>query len=217
MEGGAPASRDELRRLRRSVGFVFQFHCSVRASIGARRTSAWRRCTSIVDPRARRSETARELLRELGVEARADAWPRALSGGEAQRVAIARALAMNPPVLLMDEPMASLDQSRRAELGKLLQRLAGAGTYPPRDDARRSVRPNSSRTRILDDSGRASGREVLVLSSEFSVLGTRELRTENRELRTTSDSPQAASRRAPSTSCVLRPPSPSCRCTRLCR
>jgi len=126
MEGGAVASRDELRRLRRSVGFVFQFHClfehlSALQNVCLAPVNVARR------PQHDAERTARELLRELGVEARADAWPRALSGGEAQRVAIARALAMNPPVLLMDEPMASLDQSRRAELGKLLQRLAGAG------------------------------------------------------------------------------------------
>ena len=72
-------------------------------------------------------QTGRELLKQLGVESRADAWPRELSGGEAQRVAIARALAVNPPVLLMDEPMASLDPSRRAELGALLQRLTTSG------------------------------------------------------------------------------------------
>jgi polar amino acid transport system ATP-binding protein len=72
-------------------------------------------------------QSARDLLQQFGVESRADAWPRELSGGEAQRVAIARALAVNPPVLLMDEPMASLDKSRRAEVGALLQRLAASG------------------------------------------------------------------------------------------
>ena len=72
-------------------------------------------------------KNSRELLAQLGVDSRATALPRELSGGEAQRVAIARALAVNPPVLLMDEPMASLDPSRRADLGALLQGLTNAG------------------------------------------------------------------------------------------
>jgi ABC-type polar amino acid transport system ATPase subunit len=66
-------------------------------------------------------------LDELGVAARARALPRELSGGEAQRVAIARALATNPPVLLLDEPTASLDPARRGELGATLRQLASTG------------------------------------------------------------------------------------------
>src|SRR5207247_4027839 len=70
---------------------------------------------------------AHELLAAFGVDHRANALPRELSGGEAQRVAIARALAVDPPVLMMDEPTASLDPPRRAELGALLKGLADQG------------------------------------------------------------------------------------------
>src|SRR5262249_46157354 len=64
---------------------------------------------------------------ELGVDARADAYPRELSGGQAQRVAIARALAPDPLVLLMDEPTSALDPARRNALGETLRELAAQG------------------------------------------------------------------------------------------
>ena len=121
-----PPDRATLHRLRRNVGLVFQFHCLFEHMSALQNV-----CLAPVHVygiEQRDAElSARDLLRQFGVESQADAWPRELSGGEAQRVAIARALAVNPPVLLMDEPMASLDRSRRAEVGALLQRLAESG------------------------------------------------------------------------------------------
>jgi ABC-type polar amino acid transport system ATPase subunit len=126
LEGGGLPTARQLAALRRTVGMVFQFHClfdhlSVLKNVWL--APVYARGVSV--PEAERR--AVELLRAVGVEHRARAWPRELSGGEAQRVAIARALAVDPPLLLMDEPTASLDAARKAEIGGLLQGLTGDG------------------------------------------------------------------------------------------
>ena len=105
---------------------VFQFHC-----LFEHLTALDNLCLAPVHAhgvsRPDAEHRAHELMTAFGVEHRAAALPRQLSGGEAQRVAIARALAVDPPVLLMDEPTASLDPERRVELGALLKDLLRQG------------------------------------------------------------------------------------------
>jgi ABC-type polar amino acid transport system ATPase subunit len=117
-----PAPDAVVRQLRRKVGMVFQFHCLFEHLSALKNVSLALVLAQGVAP-AEAERRARDLLRTLGVEHRAAALPRELSGGEAQRVAIARALALDPPVLLMDEPTSSLDPERRAELSALLRQL----------------------------------------------------------------------------------------------
>ena len=108
------------------VGMVFQFH-HLFAHMTALQNVWLAQVHVLKQPRRDAEEHARALLDRLGVVHRSEAMPHELSGGEAQRVAIARALAVNPPVLLMDEPTASLDPARRIDLAATLRALAADG------------------------------------------------------------------------------------------
>jgi polar amino acid transport system ATP-binding protein len=72
-------------------------------------------------------ERAEALLAKVGVLEKRDAWPNQLSGGQQQRVAIARALAMQPKIMLFDEPTSSLDPEMVGEVLAVMQALAEEG------------------------------------------------------------------------------------------
>ncbi len=72
-------------------------------------------------------EKAVELLKRIGLEEKADAYPSSLSGGQKQRVAIVRSLAMDPDVILFDEPTSALDPEMVGEVLELMKDLADGG------------------------------------------------------------------------------------------
>ncbi|HLJ29669.1 MAG TPA: sulfate ABC transporter ATP-binding protein [Candidatus Angelobacter sp.] len=110
---------------RRGVGFVFQHYALFRHMTVAENVAFGLR----VQPRAVRllgnqiQERVQELLRLVQLESQAGRYPTQLSGGQRQRVALARALAVQPKVLLLDEPFGALDAKVRKELRRWLRRL----------------------------------------------------------------------------------------------
>ena len=139
-----------------------------------------------VAPGANR-ETALAQLAEVGLAASADAWPHQLSGGMQRRVALARAFAVNPRLLLLDEPFVSLDRHLVAEVQRLflalLQRSGGTAilvTHLAEDAARladRAVLLSGRPARIVGDIAFGTSRmgrsadTVLALTRRIEALG----------------------------------------------
>lgn len=103
----------------RRVGYVFQDgrlfpHRRVRANLLYGH--------DLAQP-ANRWMTPEEAVAFLGIDQLLDRWPHSLSGGEAQRVAIGRALLAGPEILLMDEPLSSLDAARRGDIMAVIERI----------------------------------------------------------------------------------------------
>ncbi|MEV5704255.1 amino acid ABC transporter ATP-binding protein [Actinoallomurus sp. NPDC052274] len=116
----------EVTRQRREIGMVFQQfnlfpHLTVLQNVIEAPTGVRR------EPRAQARERALELLRKVGLEDKAGAYPRQLSGGQQQRVAIARALAMRPKLMLFDEPTSALDPELVGEVLATMKALAEEG------------------------------------------------------------------------------------------
>lgn len=73
------------------------------------------------------AQTGMDLLKRVGMDAKADTYPSQISGGQKQRVAIARALAMNPDIMLFDEPTSALDPEMVGEVLAVMKKLAADG------------------------------------------------------------------------------------------
>ncbi len=105
----------------RTIGFVFQFHQLLPDFTALENVMVPGRIAGL-GPRAV-FDTARRLLSEVGLEERLEHFPNQLSGGERQRVALCRALALEPPLLLADEPTGNLDPESGDQVFRLLLEL----------------------------------------------------------------------------------------------
>ncbi len=111
---------------RQKMGMVFQhFNLFPHMTILKNMTIAPTRLLHM--PKEQAEQKALELLRRVGLEDRADAYPKQLSGGQKQRVAIVRALMMNPEVMLFDEPTSALDPEMVGEVLEVMKELASEG------------------------------------------------------------------------------------------
>ena len=117
------ARKDKLRQIQKSYGLVFQsFNLFPHFSVIKNITDAPIHVQG--KSREQAMEEGMALLRQMGLEDKADAYPSQLSGGQCQRVAIARALALNPKILFFDEPTSALDPELTGEVLKVIRSLA---------------------------------------------------------------------------------------------
>ena len=118
--------KTDIDKVRRQMGMVFQhFNLFPNMTIKKNITLAPVRTGLMTQTEA--DEKAMQLLRRVGLEEKADAYPNQLSGGQKQRIAIVRALAMNPKVMLFDEPTSALDPEMVGEVLNVMKELADSG------------------------------------------------------------------------------------------
>ncbi len=117
------AKKEDIYRLRENTAMVFQNY-----NLFRNRTAL----ENIMEPmiavqrleKRQAVEKASEILRAIGLEDKRDSYPSQLSGGQQQRIGIGRAMAVNPKVMLIDEPTSSLDPELVGEVQNLLYKLA---------------------------------------------------------------------------------------------
>ena len=116
----------DINKVRENIGMVFQHF-----NLFPHKTVLENIILAPVELKKMTKEEAKakgmQLLKRVGMETKAEAYPSQLSGGQKQRVAIARALAMNPDVMLFDEPTSALDPEMVGEVLSVMQELAADG------------------------------------------------------------------------------------------
>ena len=116
----------DIDRIRRQMGMVFQ-HFNLFPNMTIRKNITLAPVRTGLMPQAQADDLATTLLRRVGLEEKADAYPNQLSGGQKQRIAIVRALAMKPKLMLFDEPTSALDPEMVGEVLDVMKQLAQEG------------------------------------------------------------------------------------------
>jgi len=118
--------KNDVNKLREKMGMVFQqFNLFPHMTVLENITLAPRKVKKLSKEES--DNIAFVLLKRIGLEDKADAYPNQLSGGQKQRIAIARALAMSPDVMLFDEPTSALDPEMVGEVLDVMKKLASEG------------------------------------------------------------------------------------------
>ena len=116
----------DIDKIRQGMGMVFQ-HFNLFPNMTVRRNITLAPVRTGLMSQREADETAIALLRRVGLEDKADAYPNQLSGGQKQRIAIVRALAMKPKLMLFDEPTSALDPEMVGEVLEVMKELAREG------------------------------------------------------------------------------------------
>ena len=116
----------DINAVRRQMGMVFQ-HFNLFPNMTIRKNITLAPVQTGLMKKDEADETAITLLRRVGLEEKADAYPSQLSGGQKQRIAIVRALAMRPKLMLFDEPTSALDPEMVGEVLEVMKELADEG------------------------------------------------------------------------------------------
>ncbi len=118
--------KTDIDKVRRQMGMVFQ-HFNLFPNMTIKKNITLAPVRTGLMTQAEADEKAMQLLRRVGLEEKAEAYPNQLSGGQKQRIAIVRALAMNPKVMLFDEPTSALDPEMVGEVLAVMKELAADG------------------------------------------------------------------------------------------